>query len=58
MDFALLLFVRPILLQSDLPLRDVMRYKEKVNQERKQEDVNKYMHYPTFSIGTSGLTSA
>ena len=56
--FVYMFSVRPIILQSDFPLRDVMRSKEKVNQERKYEEVNNYMHYLTFSNMTNGLTSA
>ena len=58
MDFRLHLSVRSNLQHSDLPLPDVMRYKEKVNQERTYEEIIKYMHDTTFSNGTSDLTSA
>jgi len=58
MDFRLHLSVRSNLQHSDLPLPDVMRYKEKVNQERTYEEIIKYMHDTKFSNGTSDLTSA
>ena len=48
MEFRLLLSVRSNLLHSDLPLRDVMRSKAKVNQEKKHENIFN-MQYPTFS---------
>ena len=39
-------------------LHDVMRSKSKVDQEKKHEEIIKYMHWLTFSNGTSGLISA
>ena len=56
MDFRLLLSVRSNTLLSDLPFRDVMRSNAKVNQERKLEQIIKYMHFPTFSNGAITLT--
>ena len=47
-----------ILLHSDLPLRDVLRFNAKVKQDRNHEEIIKYMHYSTFSNGTNDLTSA
>mgnify|MGYP006890305337 FL=1 len=58
MDFRLLLSVRSNLLLSDFPLHDVMRSKSKVDQEKKHEEIIKYMHWLTFSNGTSGFISA
>ena len=40
-----------------LPLLGAMRSNAKMNQKRKHEEHIKYMHYPTFSNRTYGLTS-
>ena len=57
MVVPLLLSVRSNTLLSDLPLLGAMRSHAKMNQKRKHEEHIKYMHYPTFSNRTYGLTS-
>ena len=57
MDLLLLLSVSSNLLDSNLPLRDILWSKAKVNQERKHKEMIKSMHYLTFSNWTNDLKS-